>query len=151
VGRSAGVPLEGMGVTVPPQCRHELTVRDVLGHNDDLIDAAIRVLSTKRAYDLRSSVEFSDGVARIAVSSSGITQLDVYLDGRPAGGPVAVRDGDTQIDVSAAADRSHYYHLYGFDDDGKLVAARRDRFGSGKAMPGRVQMSPVLITDPDDQ
>jgi hypothetical protein len=51
------------------------------------------------------------------------------------------------IDVSAAPDRSHSYRLYGFADD-DLVAARRDRFGSGERMPDRVQMSPVLTGDP---
>jgi C-terminal processing protease CtpA/Prc len=148
VGDRAGVPLEGIGVT--PDEVHELTERDVMGENEDLIDAAIARLRELPSYALESTVEWSEGVARIKVRSEGITQLDVYVDGRPAGRPVVVDGGETVIDVSAAPDRSHYYRLYGFDHRNELVAARRDRFGSGLRMPGRVQMSPILIGDPPD-
>jgi C-terminal processing protease CtpA/Prc len=148
VGDRAGVPLEGIGVT--PDDVYELTERDVLGENEDLIDAAIARLRELPSYALESTVEWSAGVARIKVRSKGIAQLDVYLDGRPAGRPVAVDGDETVIEVSAAPDRSHYYRLYGFDERNELVASRRDRFGSGLGVPGRVQMSPVLIGDPPD-
>jgi C-terminal processing protease CtpA/Prc len=146
VGEQAGVPLEGMGVK--PDVVHELTERDVMGKNEDLLDEAIGILAGEPSYALDSTVEWRDGVARITVRSRGITQLDVYLDGRPSGRPVPIEHDETLIEVSAAPDRSHYYRLYGFDDRNELVAARRDRFGSGQRMPGRVQMSPVLIGDP---
>jgi hypothetical protein len=116
---------------------YELTERDVLGENEDLIDAAIARLRELPSYALESTVEWSAGVARIKVRSKGIAQLDVYLDGRPAGRPVAVDGDETVIEVSAAPDRSHYYRLYGFDERNELVASRRDRFGSGLGVPGR--------------
>jgi hypothetical protein len=150
VGDRSGVPLEGIGVTVPPDDVYELTEGDVMGENEDLIDKAIAILREFPSYALESTVEWSEGVARIKVRSKGITQLDAYLDGRPTGRPVAVDGDETVIEVSAAPDRSHYYRLYGFDERNELVASRRDRFGSGRHVPGRVQMSPVLIGDPPD-
>jgi hypothetical protein len=144
VGDQTGVPLEGIGVT--PDRVHELTERDVMGKNEDLIDEAIGILSAQPSYELGASVEFEDGIARITVCSRGITHLDVYLDGRPAGRPLAIDGEQTVIEVSAERDRSHYYRLYGFAGE-NLVAARRDRFGSGRHMPDSIQMSPVLMGD----
>ena len=145
VRAQTGVPLEGIGVT--PDAVHELTERDVLSKNEDLIEEAIGVLRGQPSYALDATVEWQDGNARITVCSRGITHLDLYVDGRPAGTPVEI-DGDrTVIDVSAAPDRSHSYRLYGFAGE-DLVAARRDRFGFGERMPDRVQMSPFLTGEP---
>jgi hypothetical protein len=145
VGDQTGVPLEGTGVT--PDVVHELTERDVLSNNEDLIDEAIGILRDEPSYELESTVDWHDGIARITVRSRGLTRLDVYLDGRPTGTPRAIDEPETVIEVSAERDRSHYYRLYGFDGE-DLVAARRERFGSGERVPDRVQMSPVLTGDP---
>jgi Peptidase family S41 len=147
VGDQAGVPLESIGVT--PDHVHDLTERDVMNDNQDLIDDAIARLRKLPSYALDATVDWADGIARIRVRSRGITHLDVYLDGRPTGKPIPVVDDDTVIEVSAEANRSHYYRLYGFADD-ELVASRRERFGSGRHMPGRIQMSPVLLGDPPE-
>ena len=92
VGLHAGRPLEELGI-VPDQ-RHQMTRRDVLKRNDDLIARAARILAKKPVYALSvrplSVVGETRGVVVTAVSKvaprdneKNISRLDVYVDGRP--------------------------------------------------------------------
>jgi len=144
VGRRAGLPIEDLGVV--PDFEHALTLRDVLGDNDDLIDKAIAILTAEGPPKrLDVEVEFAGGVAHVAIETAGLTELDLYLDGRPAKSLTDVTDGRCGLDLPADAGRSHVLVAYGFESRRVLSATRRTRFGTGTRSRYDVEMSPLPV------
>ena len=82
VGALAGTPVEDLGV--PSDVRHEMTRRDVLEGNLDLLEAAGTLLAglPKRRLDVEPSLA-ADGTLTLVMGTAGIERLDVYVDGRP--------------------------------------------------------------------
>ena len=119
-GDNTGLPLEDLGVQ--PEVVHEITRRDVLERNVDLITRAAELLKKQPWQAL--SVQRSSRL-RCRVSSVNVETVDVYLGGHPLSShqvtasrrhfalplPRGVRDGTT-------------LRLEGFRD-GRLVAATR--------------------------
>jgi hypothetical protein len=122
VGALAGTPVEDLGIR--PDVRHELTRRDVLEGNVDLLEAAGALLAgrPRRRLDLTPSMD-PVGVLRLQMMLAGLDRVDVYVDGRPRASSDVV-DGArtlTVADVGAAA----VVQVQGFAE-GKLVAARTE-------------------------
>ena len=122
VGALAGTPVEDLGVR--PDVRHEMTRRDVLDGNADLLDAAGALLSgrPRRRLGLRAEVQ-ADGTLGLELTLAGIDRVDLYVDGRPRGSS-DVTDGTTTIPVGDAAGAS-VVQVQGFAG-GELVAARTE-------------------------
>ncbi|MGY1802543.1 S41 family peptidase [Blastococcus sp. SYSU D00922] len=120
VGALAGTPVEDLGVRA--DVRHDMTRRDVLEGNVDLMDAAGALLADRprRRLGMTTSVDGS-GVLTLQLTVTGIDRVDVYLDGRPRSS-TDVTDGATSLTLPGAAGAT-VVQVQGFAD-GELVAAR---------------------------
>jgi hypothetical protein len=122
VGALAGTPVEDLGVRA--DVRHELTRRDVLEGNVDLMEAAGALLAgrPRRRLDLTASTDGA-GVLTLQLSTTGLDRVDVYVDGRPRSS-TDVADGTTSLPVTDAAGAT-VVQVQGFAA-GELVAARTE-------------------------
>ena len=120
VGELAGTPVEDLGIV--PDRRHELTRRDVLEDNVDLLDAAGALLEQmpKRTLRLSSSLD-GGGTLTLQVTTAGIERLDVYVDCRPRAS-TDVTDGASTVTVTGVAG-ADTVRVEGYAG-GELVAAR---------------------------
>jgi hypothetical protein len=120
VGRLAGTPVEDLGVR--SDVRHDMTRRDVLENNVDLLDAAGALLAglPVRRLALTPS-RAADGTLTLELTTGGLDRVDVYVDGRPQGSS-DVTDGQTTLTVPEVA-AGAVVQVQGFAA-GALVAAR---------------------------
>jgi predicted RNA-binding protein with RPS1 domain len=129
VGDRQGDPLEDLGVV--PDVLHEMTYRDVLGRNEDLIAAVAHILASKPVYVLHAApVEVDDD--SLSITTQNLTRLDVYVDDRPIG-TLDVSDGVQTVHLPS--DRAiRRVDLRGYAAD-ELVAGRRLEIdGSGTTL-----------------
>jgi hypothetical protein len=120
VGKLAGTPVEDLGVR--SDVRHEMTRRDVLENNVDLLDAAGALLAGLPVRQLRlSPSRVADGTLTLQLTTAGLDRVDVYVDGRPRGSS-DVTDGDTTLTFAGVA-MTATVQVQGFAA-GALVAAR---------------------------
>ena len=119
VGNLAGTPVEDLGVV--PDHRHDLTRRDVLEGNPDLLDAAGALLAAMPKRALRLTSSLSGGTLTLQATTKGIERLDVYVEGRPRAS-ADVSDGDSALTVSGVAGAT-VVRVDGYAG-GELVAAR---------------------------
>jgi len=118
VGSRSGQPVEDLGVV--PDALHALTRRDLLEENADLMEAAGDLLAQRTPRLLRfSSAAAGAGKRKLTVTTSSVTSIDVYVNGRPAA-MTTTSDGNTQVTVPAAA--GNVIRIEGYDA-GVLVAA----------------------------
>ena len=122
VGALAGTPVEDLGV--PSDVRHEMTRRDVLEGNLDLLDAAGALLAGMpvRRLDVMPSLG-ADGTLTLQVGTAGVERLDVYVDGRPRTS-ADVADGMSAVTVAGVAGATRV-RVEGWSA-GELVAARTE-------------------------
>ncbi len=81
-GASAGTPLEDLGVI--PDHRHEMTKRDLLEDNADLIAAAIGLLRDQPQRALVAAVTGRSAASvDLELTATGIDRVDAWHDGRP--------------------------------------------------------------------
>ena len=120
VGKLAGTPVEDLGVR--SDHRHDMTRRDVLENNVDLLDAAGALLAGLPVRRLRvSPSRADDGALTLELTTGGLDRVDVYVDGRPRGSS-DVTDGDTTLTVPDVPSTATL-QVQGFAAGG-LVAAR---------------------------
>ena len=122
VGARMGTPVEDLGVV--PDRIHEMSRRDLLDHNVDLIRAAAAELAARPVYALavvERTVAGND--VTVQVETEGFDRLDVYLNRRPQRS-VAVVDGRNSVLVERGGNAPAELLLHGFSGDA-LVAARR--------------------------
>jgi C-terminal processing protease CtpA/Prc len=120
VGKLAGTPVEDLGVR--SDVRHEMTRRDVLENNVDLLDTAGVLLARLPVRQLRlTPSRGADGTLTLQLTTAGLDRVDVYVDGRPRGSS-DVADGDTTLTFAAVAAVATV-QVQGFAA-GALVAAR---------------------------
>ena len=135
VGQREGRPLEELGIT--PNHRYYMTKRDLVGHNEDLINEAVRILRTKPTYSL--SVKPVAGKRRtfeIAATSKTrrsdahqkIFRVDVAVNGWPYKSLTA-RNGNvapTVVFIDQAKGPRNLV-VQAFDYNNKLVAVYRQQ------------------------
>ena len=119
VGARSGQPVEDLGVI--PDELHELTRRDLLGDNEDLVAHAGRVLAEMHPRRLSATAAVDGGDVTLTLETRALSSVDVYIDGRPVTSS-AVTDGTTQVTLPAPATPAEV-RLAGFDGD-RLVAGR---------------------------
>ncbi|MDT7579320.1 MAG: hypothetical protein QOK35_584, partial [Pseudonocardiales bacterium] len=79
VGDRFGQPVEDLGVV--PDLRHDLTRRDLLEDNADLMEFAGSLLAQRRARELVVQVAPAGEGVTLNVTTGGLTGIDVYVDG----------------------------------------------------------------------
>ncbi|MEV6415108.1 S41 family peptidase [Kribbella sp. NPDC051718] len=118
VGTRIGQPLEDLGV-VPDEI-HELTKRDLIEENADLMAAAGVLLAERQPRLLRfTSAAAGAKKRKLTITTGSVSSVDVYVNGRPVA-TSATTDGDIQLTVPGAA--GDVIRIEGYDA-GKLVAA----------------------------
>jgi C-terminal processing protease CtpA/Prc len=127
VGPAAGTPIEDLGVRAGE--RHNLTLKDVLSGNADLLDRAGAILAKLPARRLDIvSVTAAGGSLAVRLSSAGLDRIDAYADGRPRG-TADVTPGEVVMTVGAAAGLLRFEGY----SRGNLVAAREMKAGPAPA------------------
>lgn len=118
VGALSGTPVEDLGVV--PEERHQMTRRDVLNDNEDLLARAGELLSSRPVHALTvTEAARQNGGVRITVETANVDRLDVYLDERPRTS-VDVTAGHQEVTVERAA-AAGTVRVNGFAE-GRLVA-----------------------------
>jgi hypothetical protein len=113
-GSADGTLIEDAGVPGQP---YEMTRNDLFGSNRDLIEHCGEILAAQP----RTRLDVKRIGRTLEVRSEGHDQLDVYVDGHPAGPPIAVRgNGRKRVRIPAKA-RS--IEVVGFSND--VVRQRR--------------------------
>lgn len=121
VGPRSGVPVEDLGVQ--PDERYNMTLRDVLYGNEDLIAFAGHVLARLRVHRLSAVVEEgAGGAANVRLDTRNLSRLDVLFDGRPAL-TLDVTDGPSELAVTVPQG-ARLLEVVGYDGD-RLAARRR--------------------------
>jgi len=120
VAEQSGTPLEDLGVT--PDEPYSMTKNDLLNGNEDLIDHAAKILSTKPVRLLTATADPDGSKLKIKVTTKGITRLDTYIDRRPVKS-LDVSDGARTFKVDLPSDAKSL-ELAGYDG-GALAAARK--------------------------
>ncbi len=119
VGTRMGQPVEDLGVV--PDTLHELTKRDLLEENADLLAAAGALLAQRQPRLLRfTSTAAGTKKRKLTVTTGSVASIDVYVNGRPVATTATV-DGTAQITIPAAA--GDVIRIEGYDAAGTLVAA----------------------------
>ena len=118
--RWGGQPVEDLGVI--PDVRYQMTRRDLLEGNADLMEKAGEVLAQGTPRTLEVTVTSHDSsAAQLAVTTAALTSLDVYVDGRPAT-TARVLDGINTVTVPLSNPVPVTVRVDGFDG-AALVAA----------------------------
>ena len=78
--RERGRLLEDLGIR--PDVVYELTLRDVMDRNRDLLTRAALELSRMPVYDLRTEVEARGGAHALICRTKGLTALEAFAAGR---------------------------------------------------------------------
>ena len=118
--RWGGQPVEDLGII--PDVRYQMTRRDLLEGNADLMEKAGELLAqgTPRTLDVTVTSRDDSAVA-LAVTTAALTSLDIYVDGRPVT-TARVLDGINTVTVPLSGPGSATVRLDGFDGTA-LVAA----------------------------
>jgi hypothetical protein len=120
VGANAGVPLEDLGVL--PDARHNLTRKDLLERNVDLITRAAALLSKQPWQRLAAR---RAGPSVFKVECDNLDQVDAYLDDHPLGvHRVRGQAFSLNLPRGRQASLAKSLRLNGFRQ-GELVAATR--------------------------
>ncbi len=133
VGRNAGGIVEDLGIR--PDEVHRMTLRDIRGHNEDLIEHAAALLAARPCYALQVSLEPRPGALPAVVAATRlVARLDVSLDGRPRASLDVVDDRariDPQELLAGAAPEWVDLELRGFSAAQELAVLYRGRLVRG--------------------
>jgi Peptidase family S41 len=121
VGARSGQPVEDLGVV--PDERHELTRRDVLEDNADLMERAGRLLAARRPRTMTVTAQTAGaGRTRLDITTVAVSSVDVYVAARPVA-TTALVDGVTQLEIPTPPGGT-LVRVEGFEDR-SLVASRQ--------------------------
>jgi C-terminal processing protease CtpA/Prc len=89
-GDAAGVPIEDLGVAGIP---YDMTRRDVLEGNADLIAYCGRLLAGQP----RTSLHVALARSELSITTAGLEELELYVDGRPIAAAATISDGTVTL------------------------------------------------------
>ena len=120
--RRGGQPVEDLGII--PDYRYQMTRRDLLEGNADLMEKAGELLAQGTPRTLDVSVTSRDSsAAQLAVETAALTSLDLYVDGRPVTTAVRVLDGINTVTVPLSGPGPVTVRIDGFDGADLVAAA----------------------------
>jgi hypothetical protein len=120
--RWGGQPVEDLGII--PDVRYQMTRRDLLDNNADLMEKAGELLAQGTPRTLNVTVTSSDNsAAQLAVETAALTSLDIYVDGRPVTTAVRVLDGINTVTVPLSGPGPVSVRIDGFDGAALVAAA----------------------------
>jgi hypothetical protein len=96
-GDAAGVPIEDLGVGGIP---YAMSRRDVLGGNADLIAFCGQLLAGAP----RTSLHAALGKSEVTVTTTGLEELEAYVDGRPVAAARPIADGTLTLPRPASGE-----------------------------------------------
>jgi C-terminal processing protease CtpA/Prc len=119
--RWGGQAIEDLGVI--PDVRYEMTARDLLQGNVDLMEKAGELLAqgTPRTLDVTVTSHDSSAAA-LEVTTAALTSVDIYVNGRPATSAV-VLDGINTITVPLSGPAPTSLRVEGFGNQTLVAAA----------------------------
>lgn len=123
VGKQAGTELEDLGVV--PDKEHQMTRRDLLEGNLDLIEKAATLLAAMPRFRLDARASKVAGKLRVNLTTLNLDRMDFEIDGRPQRSD-DIADGSRTVDLPTASAHG-ILKLNGFKG-GDLRAARRVAF-----------------------
>ena len=97
VNDKTGLPLEDIGVI--PDHVYQLTKRDVVGHNEDLLTYAGKLLSKQNLYVFEVNINYVEDSLIINIVSKNLDRIDIFIDTRPYLSK-NISDGSSQIKVN---------------------------------------------------
>jgi C-terminal processing protease CtpA/Prc len=138
VGRNEGRPLEELGIN--PDRPHRMTRRDLMDHNQDLIEEAARSLKSEPVYSLTAEI-IDSKPPRISIAATSITRRAdarkkiVRVDVSVNGAPYKSLDADNGVLPTSAVELGNLQMpikltVQAFDLDNGLVASLRRTINS---------------------
>jgi C-terminal processing protease CtpA/Prc len=121
VGDYAGTPVEDLGIV--PKHRHNITRRDLLEENADLIEKASEILAGLPIRQLDVVVFNKSGSLEIELTTLLISRVDIYIDGRPVDSK-DVNDGTIKLNIESIDNNRQILEIIGLMEN-KIVAARK--------------------------
>jgi len=121
VGEYAGTPIEDLGIT--PDIRHNMTSRDLLEENVDLIKKASEILADMPVRQLDAVLSEQAGSLEVELTSIGISRVDMYVDGRPVLSQ-NVTDGTTKLRIDTPNTNAQLLEIVGLKTN-EVVATRK--------------------------
>ena len=88
---SDGVPIEDLGI---PGIPYAITRDDLFEHNKDLIEACAQLLRGNALTTMRVRARGNS----ISVTTSGLDELETYIDGRPSAAVCPIVDGERRLE-----------------------------------------------------
>ena len=120
VGERAGTPIEDLGVT--PDIMYNMTRRDLLEDNVDLIKEASNILADMPVRQLDAVLSDQADVLKIDLRTLGISRIDMYVDGKPILSQ-NVTDGANELDIDMPGNNAQLLEIVGLKRN-KVVATR---------------------------
>ena len=120
-GQHTGTPVEDLGVK--PDIIYNMTRRDVLEGDIDLIKKASEILAGKRVRQLDVKISDENDSLKIERVSVGISRVDIYLDDRPVHSQDIV-DGNNNLSIGKLSDGSQFLKIIGFEGN-NVVAVKK--------------------------
>ena len=127
VGPNAGLPVEDLGII--PDHLHQMTRRDLMEGNLDLLEKAGQVLASLKRHGLKITRHpQAESGLQLQVQAVNLNRLDILINGRPRRSLDVAENKAIDVDLTAMfaiepTDRSNL-ELRGYDD-GKLAAVYR--------------------------
>jgi C-terminal processing protease CtpA/Prc len=121
VGEYAGTPIEDLGIT--PDIRHNMTSRDLLEENVDLIKKASEILADMPVRQLDAVLSEQAGSLEVELTTIGISRVDMYVDGRPVLSQ-NVTDGTTKLRIDTPNTNAQLLEIVGLKTN-EVVATRK--------------------------
>ena len=121
VGDYAGTPIEDLGIT--PDIRHNMTSRDLLEENVDLIKKASEILADMPDRQLDAVLSKQADSLDVELTTIGISRVDSYIDGRPVLSQ-NVTDGTTVLHIDTTGINAQILEIVGLNTN-EVVATRK--------------------------
>jgi C-terminal processing protease CtpA/Prc len=120
-GEHAGTPVEDLGIK--PEIIYNMTKRDLLEENVDLIKKASEILAGKQVRQLEALISDQNDALKIEVVSIGISRVDIYVDNRPVLSQDVV-DGTNKLSIGKPNTGSRLLKFIGMEGN-NVVAAKK--------------------------
>jgi C-terminal processing protease CtpA/Prc len=124
VGDRAGTPVEDLGII--PDILYDMSRRDLLEENVDLIKKASEILAGMPVRQLEATLSDQGGSLQIGLTTLGISRVDVYVDGRPVLSQ-NVTDGINKIIIDKPSTDVKMVKIIGLKGS-EIVATRKVSF-----------------------